>query len=102
MTSAPSAGVSGDLWRGRGPDYKCRVTRISHSSHKQTAVHPTSYIRPAKMQIVRMTRQVSSIIKDKLRLLRHKGQVTVTRLTITEEELDNIANEALEAVIHCK
>ena len=54
------------------------------------------------MQIVRMTRQVSSLIKNKLRLLRNKRQVTVTRLTITEEELDNIANEALEAVLHCK
>ena len=50
------------------------------------------------MQIVRMTRQVSNMIKNKLR--RHKG--TVTRTTITEEELDNIANEALEAVLHCK
>ena len=50
------------------------------------------------MQIVRMTRQVSNMIKNKL--LRHKG--TVTRTTITEEELDNIANEALEGVLHCK
>ena len=99
---SPVRGCQVTCGGGRGPDYKCRVTRISHSSHKQTAVHPTSYIRPAKMQIVRMTRQVSSIIKDKLRLLRNKGQVTVTRLTITEEELDNIANEALEAVFHCK
>ena len=55
-------------------------------------------IRHAKMQIVRMTRQVSNMIKNKL--LRHKR--AVTRTTITEEELDNIANEALEAVLHCK
>ena len=48
-----------------------------------------------------MTRHVSTIIKNRLRILRSQEKVAMTRLSITEEELDNIANEALEAVLSC-
>ena len=53
------------------------------------------------MKIFRMTRHVSTIIKNRLRILRSQEKVAMTRLSITEEELDNIANEALEAVLSC-
>ena len=83
--------------KGGGEDYKYGVTEIIPSSRKQTAEEPT----PVKMKIVRMTRHVSTIIKNRLRLLRSQEKVAMTRLSITEEELDNIANEALEAVLSC-
>ena len=44
---------------------------------------------------------LATLAKRRLRLLRLKN-TAARRPAVTEEEMDNIANEALEAVLHCR
>ena len=49
---------------------------------------------------IRITKQISVIIKRRLTIVRNKNKM---RPVLSEEEMDNLANEALEAVLlHCK
>ena len=48
---------------------------------------------------IKINKQISVIIKNKVMIFRHQH---VKRPILTEEEMDNLANEALEAVLHCK
>ena len=48
-----------------------------------------------------VTSHLATLAKRRLRLLRLKN-TAARRPAVTEEEMDNIANEALEAVLHCR
>ena len=49
---------------------------------------------------IKITKQIATIIKKQFLTFRNK-KVT-TRTMISEEEMDNLANEALESVLGCK
>jgi hypothetical protein len=49
---------------------------------------------------IKITKQIVTIIKKQYLSFRNKK--TTSRTMISEEEMDNLANEALEAVLGCK
>ena len=49
---------------------------------------------------IKITKQIATIIKKQLLVLKNKRAMTPR--VISEEEMDNIANEALESVLGCK
>ena len=69
-------------------------------SHYQTSLASTLLTEGdgPTMQI-RITKQISVIIKRRLMVVRNQKKM---RPVLSEEEMDNLANEALEAVLHCK
>ena len=49
----------------------------------------------------KMAQQLATLVKQRLNQFNEKKKKNTKRALVSEEEMDNIANEALEAVLGC-
>ena len=49
----------------------------------------------------KMAQQLATLVKQRLNQFNEKKKKNTKRTLVSEEEMDNIANEALEAVLGC-
>ena len=89
IVSSAGGGDPGRLVYKRGSRDQTSVT-----NRQSTDTHP-----PTNMQI-KITKQISTIIKKQFSSFRNKK--SASRIVLSEEEMDNLANEALESVLGCK
>ena len=77
------------------PLYISGVT--SHSISCSLTVEETRAEKIIKMMTSKIAHQLASLLKQRLCTFNRKKR----RMVVSEEEMDNIANEALEAVLGC-